>query len=112
MIVCIFEHVQRRWALNDRLACGSWLTCALVRQTVAFRLERDARPVKVQPPALAQLTLAALAHRSFCRPRAQLPRVLELRRGHLVGVDAEVILTTPCIFVWRITNEIYKVVSQ
>jgi hypothetical protein len=22
MLVCIFEHVQRRWALNDRLAAG------------------------------------------------------------------------------------------
>ena len=29
-----------------------------------------------------------------------------------LGVDVKVTLTPPCIFIWRITNEIYRAVSE
>jgi hypothetical protein len=68
MIVCIFEHAQRKGALNGRLAHG--------------HCRRSAPP---EPPIPLQLNLAA-------------------------GGGA-VTTTRPCIFLWRTTKKIHRVVQ-
>ena len=41
MVVCIFEHVQWRWAVNDRLAHGCCLLEPYVAATVLQKVVND-----------------------------------------------------------------------
>ena len=70
-----------------------------------------ARPASAREPATSRSATLLQVVEVKAKSTASTP---SSRDSSALGVDYEVILKPPCIliFVWRITNEVYSVVSE